>query len=125
MRNHTKTLTVMQPPTIEAKPTTPKPPTGEPGPWYHRDEDAAFLRGLDIYGHAREDENREYMSVVLKYFDADDELKEENQKTKKLWMYRRDAIDFAQGVIEQAMRTRHDDMEKEMAMDREMIGTTN
>ena len=90
--------------------------------WSHQ-EDSAFLRGLDVYGHVDGEGKREIMSVNFKYFDADDEFKEETMRTKKFWMYRNDAIAFAQAIIQEAMRTAHEDLELE-ALSR-VEGTVN
>jgi hypothetical protein len=40
-------------------------------------------------------------------------LTEENMQTKNFWLYRNDALAFSEGIIQQTMRTRPDDMEQE------------
>lgn len=61
---------------------------------------ANFLSEITAYGHL--EANAEIMSVKLNYFVARDKDSPEDMKITKFWLYREDAIAFAEAIIRSA-----------------------
>jgi len=80
------------------------PATGKPKLEHHV-EGAYFLRGVDVYGHVDGAWSLETMSAKLTYFESQEKLQSGDSKTLKLWMFRDDAIAFAEGIMKEAGRT--------------------
>jgi hypothetical protein len=49
--------------------------------------------------------NAQIMSVAFEYFDSPEQAKAGNLKTTKFWMYRDDAVAFAEAIIRSAKET--------------------
>ena len=65
---------------------------------------ARFLHGITAYGHDVEEGNRDVMSVKFSYLDSTENATLEDLKTAKFWMYRNDAVAFAEAIIRSAKR---------------------
>jgi len=68
---------------------------------YHT-EDANFLHGITAYGHVDPNGSQETMSIKCNYFEPAEKLQMEDMKTVKFWMYRNDAIAFAEAILKSA-----------------------
>jgi len=68
-------------------------------------EDANFLHGITAYGHVDPDGSQETKSIKCSYFEPAEKLEMENLKTVKFWLYRNDAIAFAEAIIKVAKST--------------------
>jgi hypothetical protein len=65
-------------------------------------KDAKFLHGINAYGQMDDSGNAQIMSVAFDYFDSPGQAKAGNLKTEKFWMYRDNAIAFAEAIIRSA-----------------------
>jgi len=65
-------------------------------------DDANFLHGITAYGHIDGDGSPLTMSLKCNYFESVESLKKEEMKTIKFWLYREDAIVFAEAIIKSA-----------------------
>jgi hypothetical protein len=77
----------------------------------HHVDDAHFLHGIKAYGHVDPQGSLNIMSVKLNYLDAEEPIAEENLRTIKFWMYRNDAIAFAEGILRSAKRPHNSGLE--------------
>ncbi len=64
--------------------------------------DAKFLHGIHAYGQMDDHGNREIMSVELDYFESPEDAQLKDMKSAKFWMYRDDALAFAEAIIKSA-----------------------
>ena len=64
-------------------------------------DNASFLHGITSYGRI-DNGNDEMMSVEFSYCETVEKLVAGEFKTMKLWMYRDDAIKYAQSIIRSA-----------------------
>jgi hypothetical protein len=60
--------------------------------------------GATRLGHVDPDGSQETMSIKCTYFEPE-KVQMENLKTVKFWLYRNDAIAFAEAILKSAKRT--------------------
>ena len=64
-------------------------------------DDAKFIHAVHAYGHLDED-NPEVMSVAFDLYASVEHMQNREMETERFWLYREDAIKFAEAIIASA-----------------------